>query len=396
MNQYEYMSFYNLHQYDDSIWIDNIVTNDLVRLDKNTLHIMEIVDLHLESHASQVNAGYFIQMVQYGNCLYLFPYNSIGEIVIYNLVTREIRYCPMGLEGVCGEYKELFFEGVPYDAFFRIIPPRLEVPFMLYDFKAERMLYDWKWNERVERLCGRNISLNRYFAQMDKYIYIPLEGSSDIIISDMETGDIELLKLPLPEKKIHSIAVDAEYIWVTMVGENCLYKCKKEKVSEIKVFPLNNDSKSTGSRNRQRYTRIITLRDRAIVLPSDPSFLRDIYILDKNTDQVKKIPDKNFPSKLKPLIDFRSAYDLFWGYSVKGRHLFLYPCGTNMALEIDIDSCSVKGYSTYLYEKKMVPYFTEKFRSIEQGGKQELGDVLTSRYGLDIINQMLCAGSEKI
>lgn len=389
MNQYEYMSFYNICEYGHSLWVNNIVTNDLFRLEKETLRVLEMIDLNLDKFGIQAYPQYFVQTIQRNNLLYMFPGKSSGKIFIYNLETREIRCQSLGLDAVCKECDELFYEGIQYEDCLWIFPPNLEIPLLIYEFCKEEIRYDWKWNEKAQLLVEKNGSFSLYLAHYANWVYIFQKETAKIVATDLRSGSVEAFALQ-GESKIFSIAVDETYFWVVRAEDNCLYRYKRAgnfqktyNLKDCRTIPWNIKSQ-----------RIIDLGDKIVALPPI-SEINNICIFDKTIEKAMKIPLEHFPAKLSCLRDFRKAGESYWGYKVVGRELILHPCNANMMLLINLDSGTMKGYSTFIYDEKWTDYFVKKFQEIEYKKGQEAGDFMISRYGIGIVKHILCQSEKR-
>ena len=384
MNQYEYLSFYNTYEFEDSLWVNNIVTNDLFRLDKKTLQILEIVDLGLKEYTDQMYPQYFIQMVNYGDSLYLFPSKSTGKILIYNLKTKAIHCQGLGLESLCKEYNELFYKGILYEDCFWIFPPDLEMPLLVYDFGRQKIHFEWKWNENVRALLGSNVSFSLHLAYYENRVYIFQRESAKIIVTDLANGSVDIVSIQ-SGNNIFSIAADAAYLWIIMEEDSSLYRYDRMDVHKCQIFSLDENKKMHESKPEHR---IINLKDK-LVAYSPSSDIKSIYVFDKGMGIASKISEEKFPAQLCCLKDFRKGLDYYWGYNVAGRELILYPCNANMILVINVDDISMKGYCTYSYDEELEDYFVKKYRELEYGKKSEPGDLLISRYGMKIIRNIL-------
>lgn len=260
------------------------------------------------------------------NCIVIVPLKINKSWIIYNKVTKEIEYrkiierkCREILISVDQDRNQLYF-----------FPLDICDPILIIDMNRLTCLKMIEnWSGRLPDKCKITAWKGAYSGQ---YIFFPIKNTEILVRMNCETQKVDLLKLNIPEKVIHTDYAFGE-LWVLPMHGNKLYQIDENGlIVNIVELSLENILDTLPD-----FARIIVQKRYLFLLPC---YQKGIYVYDKLEQKMNIIAEEN-------LCEDKAVYLRYWEYYIRNNQICFLPFG-DKCVEIDLNNLR--------YEKKELFY----------------------------------------
>lgn len=375
MPDYEHVSFRRWEEREDGLYAVNNVTNDIVVIDKDSMHIDRVLNIDLEVNAGDSFPFYFQHLISSKDRVYLLPYHYGRKMVIYDLNTKHVtveafnRFIEYGTEITPFRYAKV---GDKY--FFP--PERLGDPFVVFDRTNEEFIKKDLIEKDIKKMYGDTAKIP-FISCYDKNdeIWFAVNSLNERVCVNLQSGENEVYHLEglLANEKDYFMDCDSRFLWYVSGETNMLFRLERSS-GEIRQYNIEGD---------KSIWKPILLGERLYLISVAASRKCVIKVFDIFSSQFVEEVEPGVES----LKDFRGLDFLsFVGHGQRNETTYLFPENSDSFLFINNQNGKIEKQDSRLDVDKFHDYISSKIRkAFLSGGMREDGafglrEALTGKF----------------
>lgn len=333
--EYRKIAFSGAYDAGDSLYISNGLFNGILKLDKMSMTAKYIRRFE--------NAGIRCQSLHNKVFRYkdelIFTPNFFNGIHIYNLKQDEVKYYPC-----VGNKGKRYMDAFVVDDKLWVISAYAEQPIVIFDL-VNHTQRAFSWTEKLLSNDIKNRKAAMFLSRLeerDGVIYGVVWKTPYIVQFVMESCEVKLYTVEDRESQLTGIAFDGEFFWLTDARDAYIQKWKPQYKEEVIEKPDIQFSSGVTV-----YCDIVCYKEQVILIPFSGE---DILYVDKSANKIRTFC--KIPQGLCGFTDARKTWRRFIYHDiVEDKILRLYPIGSTMMLEIDLQTAEIQGYEFCLEDK---------------------------------------------
>lgn len=374
-----YMNFMDAAYDDEYFWAINEVFGGLYKISRSDYRVEYIAPLFLGKENLKLKVH---KAVKFGDNIIFFPWNTQQRIFVYNKMSNCVNTIsfPKGAES-----NIRFCTIIDIRGKFYFFPQHHPSPLLILDPNSWEFQVVHKWKDLLTThtrfLRGKNFRLK--VVALGNNVYMSIVDTTINLEVNLDT--LAVKRHSFDGFKLGATSYDGSILWIAGSDEYKVISWDPEK-DRIKYFYNNS---TVYDQTIKEYAQIACIDSRVILLPRSG---KTISFVDKDRQEIRYLD--SLPEELQ-IIKNRVLGFSYWGKTIIGNHLIVFPASGNMLLELDKVTLKAQGRKVIIDQRisqeLILKYYYGKLE--EYVNQETLND---SIYSLDILCFIMTAEEEKV